>query len=43
MRCFHVPKTVDNDLVENDHTPGFASAARFVAKACMADFLDNIS
>lgn len=43
LRCFHVPKTVDNDLMENDHTPGFASAARFVAKACMADFLDNIS
>ncbi|GMV26398.1 MAG: pyrophosphate--fructose 6-phosphate 1-phosphotransferase [Phycisphaerae bacterium] len=43
MRCFHVPKTVDNDLRENDHTPGFPSAARFVAMACMADFLDNIS
>ncbi len=43
LRCFHIPKTVDNDLVENDHTPGFPSAARFVAKACMADFLDNIS
>ena len=43
LRCFHIPKTVDNDLMENDHTPGFASAARFVAKACMADFLDNIS
>ncbi|MEM1330637.1 MAG: 6-phosphofructokinase [Planctomycetota bacterium] len=43
LRCFHVPKTVDNDLVINDHTPGFASAARFVAKACQADFLDNIS
>jgi ATP-dependent phosphofructokinase / diphosphate-dependent phosphofructokinase len=43
LRCFHIPKTVDNDLVINDHTPGFPSAARFVAKACMADFLDNIS
>ncbi|MDX9911617.1 MAG: 6-phosphofructokinase [Phycisphaerales bacterium] len=43
LRCFHVPKTVDNDLVINDHTPGYGSAARFVAKACMADFLDNIS
>ncbi len=43
LRCFHVPKTVDNDLMINDHTPGFPSAARFVAKACMADFLDNIS
>lgn len=43
MRCFHAPKTVDNDLMESDHTPGFPSAARFVAMACMADFLDNIS
>jgi 6-phosphofructokinase 1 len=43
MRCFHVPKTVDNDLMENDHTPGFPSAARFVAMACMADFMDNVS
>jgi 6-phosphofructokinase 1 len=43
LRCFHVPKTVDNDLVLSDHTPGYPSAARFVAKACMADFMDNIS
>lgn len=43
LRCFHIPKTVDNDLMENDHTPGFGSAARFVAKAFMADALDNAS
>ncbi|HWB20070.1 MAG TPA: diphosphate--fructose-6-phosphate 1-phosphotransferase [Phycisphaerales bacterium] len=43
LRCFHVPKTVDNDLMENDHCPGFPSAARYVALACMADFLDNVS
>ncbi|MFG0285163.1 MAG: diphosphate--fructose-6-phosphate 1-phosphotransferase [Phycisphaerales bacterium JB039] len=43
LRCFHIPKTVDNDLVGSDHTPGFPSAARFVAMACMADFMDNIS
>jgi 6-phosphofructokinase 1 len=43
LRCFHVPKTVDNDLMENDHTPGFPSAARFVATAFMADALDNAS
>jgi ATP-dependent phosphofructokinase / diphosphate-dependent phosphofructokinase len=43
LRCFHVPKTVDNDLMETDHCPGFPSAARFVAMACMADFMDNIS
>jgi 6-phosphofructokinase 1 len=41
MRCFHVPKTIDNDLVENDHTPGYASAARYVAKAFLGDALDN--
>jgi ATP-dependent phosphofructokinase / diphosphate-dependent phosphofructokinase len=43
LRCFHIPKTVDNDLAENDHTPGFPSAARFVATAFMADGLDNAS
>ena len=41
MRAFHVPKTVDNDLMENDHTPGYASAARYVAMAFMGDNLDN--
>ena len=43
LRCFHVPKTVDNDLMGNDHTPGFPSAARFVAMAFAADGLDNAS
>jgi 6-phosphofructokinase 1 len=43
MRCFHVPKTIDNDLMENDHTPGYASCARFQALAFMADSLDNAS
>ncbi|MDP2691685.1 MAG: diphosphate--fructose-6-phosphate 1-phosphotransferase [Candidatus Gracilibacteria bacterium] len=41
MKGFHIPKTVDNDLVENDHTPGFPSAARFVAKAMMGLERDN--
>lgn len=41
FRCFHIPKTIDNDLRENDHTPGFGSAARFVASAFMGDTLDN--
>jgi 6-phosphofructokinase 1 len=41
LRCFHIPKTIDNDLRENDHTPGFGSAARFVAMAFMGDNLDN--
>jgi len=40
-RCFHIPKTIDNDLLENDHTPGFGSAAKFVACAVMGGDLDN--
>ncbi len=39
--CVHVPKTIDNDLVINDHTPGFGSAARFVACAFAGANLDN--
>jgi 6-phosphofructokinase 1 len=41
LRCIHIPKTIDNDLVNNDHTPGFPSAARFVAQAFMGANLDN--
>jgi len=41
LACFHIPKTIDNDLRGNDHTPGFGSAARFVAMAFMGDNLDN--
>ncbi len=28
----HIPKTIDNDLIENDHCPGYGSAALTVAK-----------
>ena len=31
IRFIGVPKTIDNDLVGTDHTPGYGSAARFVA------------
>lgn len=43
LHAFHCPKTVDNDLMMNDHTPGYASAARYVAMAFMGDQLDNRS
>ena len=32
LQCIHIPKTIDNDLVCNDHTPGFGSAAKYVAQ-----------
>lgn len=41
FRAIHIPKTIDNDLVENDHTPGFGSAAKFVAQAFAGVNLDN--
>lgn len=31
IRVMGLPKTVDNDLVLTDHTPGFGSAAKYVA------------
>ena len=40
MAFVHAPKTIDNDLVENDHTPGFISAAEFVAGAFLSVDLD---
>jgi 6-phosphofructokinase 1 len=41
LRAIHIPKTIDNDLVGFDHTPGYPSAARFVAQAFMGANLDN--
>jgi 6-phosphofructokinase len=43
LRAIHIPKTIDNDLVGFDHTPGFPSAARFVAQAFMGANLDNLA
>lgn len=41
FRAIHIPKTIDNDLMMNDHTPGYGSAARFVAQAFIGLNLDN--
>ena len=35
LAVVNVPKTIDNDLVHTDHSPGYGSAARFVALATM--------
>ena len=43
LRCFHCPKTIDNDLRVTDHCPGYGSAAKWVASAFMGDNLDNRS
>ncbi|HHX62400.1 MAG TPA: 6-phosphofructokinase [Epulopiscium sp.] len=41
FRAIHIPKTIDNDLLINDHTPGYGSAAKFVAQAFIGINLDN--
>ncbi|MGH7178328.1 MAG: 6-phosphofructokinase [Tepidisphaeraceae bacterium] len=43
LQVFHIPKTIDNDLRVHDHTPGYGSAARFVAAAVMGDNFDTRS
>lgn len=40
VRFIGVPKTIDNDLVCTDHTPGFGSAAKYVATAVREVSLD---
>ena len=40
VRFIGVPKTIDNDLVLTDHTPGFGSAAKYVASTVREIVLD---
>ena len=35
VRIIGIPKTIDNDLCETDHTPGFGSAAKYVASSLL--------
>ncbi len=41
IKCIGIPKTVDNDLAVTDHTPGFGSAARFVAASFSEMMIDS--
>lgn len=40
IRIMGIPKTIDNDLVQTDHTPGFGSAAKYVAASVCEIGLD---
>ncbi|HYF82691.1 MAG TPA: 6-phosphofructokinase [Clostridia bacterium] len=40
LRAVGVPKTIDNDLPITDHTPGFGSAAKFIATSIKEVGLD---
>lgn len=41
IRFMGVPKTIDNDLAETDHTPGYGSAAKYVASAMKEIICDS--
>ena len=41
VKIIGVPKTIDNDLYHTDHTPGFGSAAKFVANSMKQLALDT--
>lgn len=43
MRCIGIPKTIDNDLGETDHCPGYGSVGRYIAIATMDCGRDNES
>ncbi|MDL2324162.1 6-phosphofructokinase [Ruminococcaceae bacterium OttesenSCG-928-A16] len=43
IKCIGIPKTVDNDLAVTDHTPGFGSAARFVAASFSEIMIDSMA
>jgi 6-phosphofructokinase 1 len=38
--CIGLPKTIDNDLAVTDHTPGYGSAAKYVATTMMELYHD---
>lgn len=40
IRVIGEPKTIDNDLVHTDHTPGYGSAAKYVASTVREIILD---
>ena len=43
LQVINVPKTIDNDLVETDHCPGFGSTAKFIALATFGIGKDAMS
>lgn len=43
FRAFHIPKTVDNDLLVSDHCPGYGTAATYIALEFMGITNDQYS
>lgn len=41
IQVIGIPKTIDNDLMETDHTPGFGSASKYIATTILESYLDS--
>lgn len=41
IKVIGIPKTIDNDLMETDHTPGFGSASKYIATTVLECYLDS--
>ncbi|NLL39680.1 MAG: 6-phosphofructokinase [Clostridiales bacterium] len=41
-RVMGIPKTIDNDLANTDHCPGFGSAAKYIATSLMEIYKDSV-
>ena len=41
IKFIGIPKTIDNDLMHTDHTPGFGSAAKFINTTILETYLDS--
>lgn len=42
IRFIGIPKTIDNDLMGTDHTPGFGSAAKYIATIMLEIIYDSM-
>lgn len=42
IKVIGIPKTIDNDLIKLDHTPGYASSAKFIYNSVLETYLDSI-
>lgn len=41
IKIIGIPKTIDNDLMETDHTPGYGSASKYIATTVLECYLDS--
>ncbi|MGL4450652.1 MAG: 6-phosphofructokinase [Sarcina sp.] len=42
IKVIGIPKTIDNDLIKLDHSPGYPSAAKFIYNSVLETYLDSI-